>query len=513
MEGYILIPLSLSKGRAGNGENIMPARNGQQYIERLRERPPALYLRGERVKDATAHPGLSGGVKTVARLYDLQHDPSGPDMTYTSPTSGQPVGLSFITPKSVEDLDARRNMMRRWAQVSCGMMGRTPDFLNVSLMAMAAAGDYFAEDRPEFKQNIRSYYEKVREEDLVLTHTLVNLQRNRGDGVVAGFKPATTMAALNDNTDIALSVVKETDSGIIVHGARLLATLPIADEIAVYPARSHRLPTGAPGRTSFAFALPCDAPGLRFLCRESFDLGRSRFDHPLGSRFEEMDALAFFDNVFVPWERVFLLGDPDRCNNMSRHTHQYLHSGHQVVTKNVVKLEFVLGLANLMQDTLGSGQQPQMLQMTAEIIEALETQKALLRASEAEAGFDQWGVFCPAEMPLMIARHLFIRMYPRMGEILQLMGSSSLMALPTEADLQGPLAGDLGAYLDTDTATAEERVRLFRLAWDTCCSAFAQRQILYERFFQGDAYRNVVLLNSLYDKEPATDFVREFLVG
>ena len=501
----------------------MPARSGQQYIDRLRERPPALYLRGERVKDATTHPGLSGGVKTVARLYDLQHDrparpernrENGPAMTYTSPSSGEQVGLSFITPKSAADLELRRGMMRRWAQVSCGMMGRTPDFLNVSLMAMAAAGDYFAEDRPEFKQNIQKYYEKAREEDLVLTHTLVNLQRNRG--LAEG-------SVLNDNTEIALSVVKETDGGIIVHGARLLATLPIADEIAVYPARSHRLPTGAPGfgsgrgggyrELSFAFALPCDAPGLKFLCRESFDLGRSRFDHPLGSRFEEMDALAFFDNVFVPWERVFLLGDPDRCNNMSRYTHQYLHSGHQVVTKNVVKVEFVLGLANLMQQTLGSGQQPQMLQMTAEIIEALETQKALLRASEAEATFDQWGVFSPAEMPLMIARHLFIRMYPRMGEILQLMGSSSLMALPTEADLKGPLAGELANYLDTDTATAEDRVRLFRLAWDTCCSAFGSRQILYERFFQGDAYRNVVLLNSLYDKRPATEFVREFLEG
>ena len=487
----------------------MPARNGQQYIERLRERPPTLYMRGERIKDATTHPGLSGGVKAVSRLYDLQHtrenggQETGLEMTYESPATGEQVGLSFITPKSAADLDARRQMMRRWAQVSCGMMGRTPDFLNVSLMAMANAGGYFAEDRPEFKQNIQNYYEKVREEDLVLTHTLVNLQRNR----------APAKSVLADNTDIALSVVKETDSGIIVHGARLLATLPIADEIAVYPARSHRLPTGAPGRTSFAFALPCDAPGLRFLCRESFDLGRSSFDHPLGSRFEEMDALAFFDNVFVPWERVFLLGDPDRCNNMSRRTHQYLHSGHQVVTKNVVKLEFVLGLANLMQHTLGSGQQPQMMQMTAEIIENLETTKALLRAAEAEASLDEWGVMCPAEMPLTVARHLFIRMYPRMGEILQLMGSSSLMALPTEADLKGPMADELANYLDTDTATAEDRVRLFRLAWDTCCSAFGSRQILYERFFQGDVYRNVVLLNGLYDKEPATAFVREFLEG
>ena len=432
----------------------MPARNGSQYIQRLKERPPALYLRGQQVKDPTTHPGLSGGVKTIARLYDLQHQP-GAAMTYQSPDTGQPVGLSFITPKTPDDLHARREMMRRWAQVSCGMMGRTPDFLNVSLMAMAAAGDYFAQDRPQFKQNIQNYYQMVREQDLVLTHTLVNLQRNRSpEPPTPGARPD---AALADHTDIALSVIKETDAGIIVHGARLLATLPIADEIAVYPARSHRLPAGAPARTSFAFALPCDTPGLKFLCRESFDLGRSQFDHPLGSRFEEMDAIAFFDNVFVPWERVFLLGDPDRCNNMSRRTHQYLHSGHQVVTKNVVKLEFVLGLANLMQKTLGSDQQPQMLQMTAEIIEALETAKALLRAAEADAAPDEWGVLCPAEMPLTVARHLFIRVYPRMGEILQLMGSSSLMALPTEADLSGPLANQLAQYLDTETATARIR--------------------------------------------------------
>lgn len=480
----------------------MPARTGEQYIQGLRERPPALYMRGEKVEDATTHPGLTGGIGTLARLYDLQHDPvAGDEMTYLSPTTGDRVGLSFITPKTKEDLDARHKMMTHWARVSCGMMGRSPDFLNVSLMAMAAAGDYFAEDRPEFKKNIQDYYEYVRENDLVLTHTLVNLQRNR----------AMQEVPLADSTDIALSVVKQTDSGIIVHGARLLATLPIADEIAVYPARSHRLPSGAPGRTSFAFALPCDAPGLRFLCRESFDLGQSHFDHPLGSRFEEMDALAFFDNVFVPWERVFLLGDPDRCNNMSQATHQYLHSGHQVVTKNVVKCEFILGLANLMSETLGSGQQPQIMQMTAEIIESLETTKALLRAAEADAEFDQWGVMCPADMPIMVARHLFIRMYPRMVEILQLMGSSSLMALPTEADLSGPLAEDIGRYLETDTASSKERIRLFRLAWDTCCSAFGSRQILYERFFQGDTYRNVVLLNNVYDKEPMTARVREFL--
>ena len=481
----------------------MPTRTGAEFIERLREQGPQLFMDGKKVKDVTTQPGLRNGVNTLAHLYDMQHEPALRDeMTYVSPTTGDRVGLSFITPRSRQDLELRHQMMRNWARITGGMMGRTPDFLNVSIMAMAGAGDYFSQNRPEFKKNIQNYYEHIRENDLVLTHTLVNLQRSR---------VPQSGAPLVDDTEIALSVTKETDEGIVVNGARVLATLPIADEIAVYPARSHQLPDRAPGRTSFAFAIPCNTPGLRFQCRESFDLGRSHFDHPLGSRFEEMDAVAFFDNVLVPWERVFLLDNVDLCNNMAINTHQYLHSGHQVVTKNVVKCEFVLGLANLMVHTLGSDQNPQVQQMVAEIIENLEVTKACLRAAEADAFVDQWGVTCPAEMPLRVARNLFIRMYPRMAEILQLLGSSSLMALPTEADMNGPLAAEIERYLETDTASAEERVRIFRLAWDLCCSAFGARQVLYERFFQGDVFRNVVLLNGLYDKEPMTQWVREFL--
>jgi 4-hydroxyphenylacetate 3-monooxygenase len=102
-------------------------------------------------------------------------------------------------------------------------------------------------------------------------------------------------------------------------------------------------------------------------------------------------------------------------------------------------------------------------------------------------------------------------MYPRMAEILQLLGSSSLMALPSEADLNGPLGPEIARYLETDTASAAERVRLFHLAWDTCCSAFAGRQVLYERFFQADAVRNAVLLYNMSDREPMTEWVRDFL--
>lgn len=382
----------------------MPARTGEAYLTGLREQAAEVYIHGERVTDVTRHPALRNGARTLASLYDMQHDPMLRDeMTYESPTTGERVGLSFIMPRTINDLEQRRTMMRHWARTGCGMLGRAPDFMNVTIMAMAAAADFFAENRPEFKTNIQRYYKYIREHDLVLTHTLVNLQRNR----------TPLPGALEDRTDVALAVVKETDAGIVVRGPRVLATLgPLADEIAVYPAGNHQLSPEAEKRYSFAFAIPCNTPGLKFLCRESFDLGRSHFDHPLGSRFEEMDALVFFDDVLVPWERVFLLGDVNMCNQLPTVTNRNNHSGHQVVTKNVVKCEFILGLANLMTHTLGSTQLTHVKQMMSELIENLEITKACLRTAEVEATVDQWDVMCPARMPLQVARNLFIRSTP-----------------------------------------------------------------------------------------------------
>lgn len=482
----------------------MPARTGAEYLTGLKEQEREIWMDGRRVEDVTKFPGLANGARSIAQLYDMQHDGAAAcAMTYASPTTGDPVGLSFRIPKTADDLAHRRAMMSQWAHASYGMMGRTPDFLNVTIMSMAAAGDFFGENRPEFKKNVIDYYEYARESDICMTHTLVNLQRNR----------APSATSMDYSTDIALHVVKETDAGIVVRGPRVLATLgPLSDEIMVYPTRSSLLARDEDAhKYAFAFAVPCGIDGLKFICRESFDLGKSHFDHPLGSRFEEMDAIVFFDDVLVPWERVFMFGDRHKCNNMSNETGQYVHTGHQVVTKNVAKCEFITGIASLMAKTLGSGDIPQVQGLLGELVENLEITKALLTQSEVNAKIDDWGVMLPDRVPLNVARNLFIKMYPRMAEIIQLLGSSSLMALPSEGDFDGPLAEVLDTYLDTDTATAQERVRLFRLAWDAACSSFAGRQVLYERYFQGDWMRNAALLLGIYNREPLEKQVRDFL--
>ena len=480
----------------------MPARTGQEYINGLKEHPREVWIDGERVEDVTTHPALRNGVKSVAALYDMQHDPElREEMTYASPTTGDPVGLSFMIPQTVEDLERRRNMMTRWAWASCGMMGRSPDFLNVIFAAWAGASDFFAQDRPEFKQNVSNYYEYIRENDLTLTHALLNLQRRRGASATDTVSEA-----------VALTVVKETGAGVVLRGSRLLATLgPISDELAIYHAGNHRMDEEAQ-RQSFALSIPSDTPGLRFLCRESFDVGRSHFNHPLGSRFEEMDATIFFDDVLVPWDRVFLLGNVDMCNRIGSATQSQGHSGHQVLTRCLVKAEFILGLADLMVETLGSGTVPHVQEQVAELITQRDILKACLRASEADAAPNQWGVMSPATAPLQAGRAQFGRtMYPRMVEIIQLLGTSSLMALPSEADFDAPFAPQLNQYLATDTSNARDRTKLFHLAWDASCSSFSGRQVLYERMFGGNPLRNAMTLFNTYDKEPFRKQVRDFL--
>jgi 4-hydroxyphenylacetate 3-monooxygenase len=268
----------------------------------------------------------------------------------------------------------------------------------------------------------------------------------------------------------------------------MLATLPVSDEIMVFPST---LLKNAEEDTPYAFGfiIPNHTKGLRFLCRESVDYGRSRFDHPLGSRFEEMDAVVVFDDVFVPWENVLLYRDVERCNAAYARTGAVAHMAHQVVVKNVAKCEFVLGLAALMVDTISVEKFQHIQEKLAELWVNLEVMKALLCAAEIDAALDEWGVMRPAWNPLDAARNLFPRLYPRMVEIIQQIGASGLVAMPTEADLKGPLAGDIERYYQAARAEAHDRIPLFRLAWDASLSAFASRQVLYERFFFGDPVR------------------------
>ena len=479
----------------------MGARDGAAYLAGLHD-VREIWLDGERVKDVTRDPRLARGIRSIAALYDLQLEPSRvAEMTYISPTSGERVGLSHIQPRSIDDLVRRRNMIKTWAEWSGGMLGRSPDYLNAMVMGCAANADYFANNDPSYARNIQRYYELVREQDLCLTHTLVAPQVNRSvhpDQQAGGA--------------VALRVIDETDSGLVLSGARILATLaPASDELFVAPAPS-RSYAGAGNPRAFAFAIPVATPGLRFICRESFDVGRSSFDHPLGSRFEEMDCTAVFDRVLVPWERVFLYGDQEYCAALFRDTNVFNHAIHQFLTKNWAKAEFVLGVATLVAEAIGIAEALHVQRLLGEMLHATLTLRAFIRAAEADATPGPGGVWAPDTETLLTARSLFPEVYPRMVEILQILGSSGLANIPSQASVESPaLVEDIERFYQGATLGGTERIRLFRLAWDIACSSFGGRQVLYERYFAGDFYRNVAVHYVNHDKRPYTRRVEAFL--
>ncbi len=480
----------------------MGIRTGQQYLDKLNSSKPHVVIDGEVVNSNIAeHPAFRQVARTYAQLFDLQHAPEHTEaLTYISPTTGDKVGISFLVPKTVEDLERRRAGISTWAEYSNGFLGRTGDYMNSSLTALSTAEKWFSQAGPEYGERIRNYYEWARENDVLATHTLIPPQVNRS-------VPATEQLG----GQLAARIVEEREDGIVIHGARMLATIaPIADELLVFPSTVLRgSPEDAP--YSYAFAIPNDTPGLRYLCRTSLHNGGSTFDEPLASRFEEMDSLVVFDNVFVPNERVFLLGNPQLCNGFYAETGAAALMTHQVATRTIAKSEFYLGLASELADSIGIDGFQHIQEDLAELIVDVELGKALIRASEVDGGINEFGVYLPKWETLNAARNWYPKIAQRFPQIIRKFSASGLMTLPGEADIASEALADIELYMQAKTLTGPERVKLFKLAFDASISSFSGRQGLYEYFFFGDPVRMAGALVNSYDRAPVRKRVREFL--
>ncbi|MHB8577786.1 MAG: 4-hydroxyphenylacetate 3-monooxygenase, oxygenase component [Dehalococcoidia bacterium] len=465
----------------------MGIRTGAEYLAGLRD-SRTIWLEGERVVDVTAHPKLRRTATTIASLYDLQHQPEQTEpMTFRSPSSGEPVSLSYLMPQSYDDLIRRRGAFEAFAEASSGMLGRSPDYVNVQVTACAMCPDIFGRKERRWADNLRAYHEYIREHDLSLTHTFGHPQVNRGASV--GQQP---------DPYIPCGVVDTTSEGVILRGAKLLATLaPFADELFVPP---YRPVTQDEVKYAVAFAIPMNTPGLSFVCRESFDTGRSLYDQPLSGLYEEMDALAIFDDVLVPWERVFSFNDMETFNRCVVDAPMWPQYMQQVAVKDIAKLEFILGLTKRVVEAINIGVHAHVQEKVAEIIDTLATVRSWLRAAEADAAPapGREGIW-PATEPWIAMRHSFPDLYVRVIWIVKQLCASGLMLTPTEADVHGPIAETIAKFYQGASIGAEERVRVFRLAWDLVGTQFGSRQELYERFFNGDVVRLRQLRYQQYD--------------
>jgi 4-hydroxyphenylacetate 3-monooxygenase len=274
---------------------------------------------------------------------------------------------------------------------------------------------------------------------------------------------------------------------VIVRGAKLLATLaPFSDEIFAPVYRPLRPDMEEDRKYCIGFAIPVATPGLKFICRPSHDPGRPLADYPLSGQYDEMDALAIFDDVLIPWERVFAYDDVELANMTVQKATLWRQYMQQVAVKSIAKLEFILGIVHGITEAIGIGGFAHVQEKNAEVIDTLETVRAYMRAAEADAAPYEGEGLWPAAEPWIAMRNWYPDAYARVAAIVEQLAAGGLMLTPTEEDLAGPMAGDIGKFYQGTNIDAKKKVRLFRLAWDLIGTQFGSRQTLYERFFNGD---------------------------
>ncbi len=479
----------------------MGARTGAQFLEGLRKTRREIWLEGERIEDVTAHPKLRGGAKSLAAMFDRQHAYAG-ECLFAHPETGEPTNVSHMIPRSREDLWRRHAGIVRLSEGSMGIMGRTPDYMNMKFAAFASAPRVWAgaDGRNERgARNIVSFQRRLSAADISLTHTIIQPTIDkRTDSRLLGNK-------------VSIRKVGETAEGIVVRGARVLATLaPYADEQTVYPGQP--IPPDATAY-AIAFAIPLDTPGLKFLCRDSASSpGADPFDKPLSSRFDEQDAFCIFDDVLVPWDRLFIDGDVQIYNSM-RDTGYAINMTSQSTTRALTKLEFAYGLATRMAELIGD-HSPATNEMLGELACYVRLTANALELSLEQAWQRADGVWFPNGAVLEPMRSMLAVWMPRVAEIITLVGSHNLLTTPSRTELADPT---LRPLLDemlhgADGATADERAAVFRMAWDFVGSALGGRGFLYERFYLTSASRNKQMLHSrFFDRTRSQSLLKDML--
>jgi 4-hydroxyphenylacetate 3-monooxygenase len=472
-------------------------RTGSEYLRSLRD-GRAIFVDGERVEDVTVHPAFREAAKSVARLFDIAAAPENRElMTYPSPKTGAPVWRAWQIPKSHDDLRAKRRAAEAWAETTFGLMGRTPDHVAGFIAGFAAKPALFAAGGAHFADNLQKIYEHVRDEHLYVTYALVPPQIDRS-------KPAHQQ---KDPTLYA-GVVKERDDGIVVSGAQQLATAGVFSDClhltCIHPMRA--------GDEAYAngFVIPMDTPGLKLYPRRPYaTAGMNSFDYPLSSRFDETDCFCVFDNVFVPWESVYIYRNLQICWDQWWKTPAHLYGNHQAQARYAVKLRFMLGLAKRMNEMTGNdGHQAVQVEM-GELAAIASIVENMLLAQETVAPIDADGVLWPSQTALYSVMALQSELNGRMLETIRELAGAAMISLPSSVrDLDNPeTAPDMARYMQSSSAPARERVALMRMAWDFLGSEFGNRHAQYEKFYGGASFLVKQNVNRFYDYKRATALV------
>ena len=448
---------------------------GSEYLASLSD-GREIYIYGERVDDVTTHPAFRNAARSIARLYDALHDPRSKEvLTWATDTgSGGFTHKFFRAARSREELIAQRDAIAHWARLSYGWMGRSPDY-KASLMNTLGANHKFY---GKFSNNALSWYRRAQEHVLFMNHAIVN-------------PPVDRSKAVDEVKDVFITIQKETDSGIYVSGAKVVATSSALTHYN-FLGQNAAVPTHDTD-LAVMFIAPMNAPGVKLICRASYEMMAtvmgSPFDYPLSSRFDENDAIFVFDNAFIPWEDVLLHRDLEKLKIFFPQSGFLAGYQFQGCTRLAVKLDFLVGvIANALRTT-GADDFRGNQAMLGEIIAWRNLFWALTDAMAASPTPWVGGAVLPNVQSGSSYRVFAGDAYGRVKEIVEKIIASALIYLPSSTkDFQNPVIDKyLAKYVRGSHGIGyKERIKVMKLLWDAIGTEFGGRHELYEMNYAGN---------------------------
>ncbi len=468
----------------------MALRKGTDYIEALRDGREVWHA-GRRIDDVTTHPGFAGTIRTLADLYDKQHSAELKDIM-TVEFESEPISCSYLPPAGPEALMLKRRHIELWARETFGQMGRAPDFCAQLTVGLRDWATVIEKTNKQWAENARNYHRYCYKNDLCLTHALTDQYYDR-----------TKRVSEQKDPDLILRVVGETAKGPVIRGLRTLATLaPISDEVLVYPNRP-RDPDEADYAT--AFAIPMNTPGLKIICRDLYAEHADPERQPLTVRFDEVDAALIFDDVVVPWERVFVYKDPKLLAGVM-YIHTWAH--YTTMLRLVAKLEAFLGVAQLLTEWAGRNKSASSQILLSSLMQDIQIVHACVEAAETRGFRTIGGSWAPLVSPAY--RIHSIEASDRAERTMEGLLTSTLMLSAGASDLSSPGVGSLiERYFQAGAPSTKEHLRLLAVATDMIMTPFGKRSQLYERLQSGEVNRMRQRLYGQYqDPAPAQRVMR-----
>lgn len=474
-------------------------KSGAEHIASLRD-GRAVFLHGQRVDDVTVHPAYANAVRTTGRLFDFAQ--AQPDLMGFTTESGISANRIWELPESYEQMLRRRKALEAWNGLHAGFMGRAPDHVASCISGMFMGLGMFEAYDPARAKALADYYRYARDNDLYLTYVIINPQADR-----------SKTASQQKDPFLTTGVVDRDAKGITVRGAKMLSTGGImANEVLVTSIQPLQ-----PGdeKHAISFAIPMNAKGLKILSRKSYEqAATSTFDNPMAARFDENDAVLYFDDVQVPWERVFVVDSIEMCQKQFHATPAHVYQNYQAMVRLAVKLRFLMGVAHRITEVNGTTGFPQVRETLGHLAAEAAMVDAFVAAMEAK-GTRVGRYFVPDRHTLYAAVTLTQKLYPKVLDTLRDLAGGGMIMLPSSLeDFANPeIAALIEKTQQSPAASAAEKVKFYKLAWDAVGSEFASRHEQYEMFYSGASFVTTGHSYRTYDWPTARRLLDDMLDG